>query len=98
MSDTRVDIDRIALTLYGVSPAEAQAAANALAAILQQRLAGWRPDIAGGAPVDLGTVDLGSVDIGARLDATALTTLLGDRLIAQLDRAITAPIPAPEGV
>jgi hypothetical protein len=90
MNDTRVDIDRVALTLYGVSPAEAQAAANSLASMLRQRLAGWRPDVAGAVPIDLGNVDLGSFDIGARFDAPMLATLLADRLIAQLDRALRA--------
>ena len=98
MSEARIDIDRIAVTLYGVSPTEAQGTATALAALLRQRLAGWRPDIAGAAPVDLGTIDLGSVDIGARLDGPALTALLADRLIAQLDRALAAPSASPGSV
>ncbi len=98
MNDTRIDIDRISVTLYGVSPAEAQNAANALALLLRQRLAGWHPDVAGAAPVDLGSIDLGSVAIGARLDAPALTTLLADRLIAQFDRALAGPSAPPEGV
>jgi len=97
MSDTSVDIDRIAVTLYGVSPTEAQGAATTLASMLRQRLAGWRPDVAGAAPVELGNVDLGSVEIGARLDAPMLTTLLADRLIAQLDRAMAAPSAPTEG-
>ena len=97
MSDTSVDIDRIALALCGVSPAEAQTAANALASMLRQRLAGWRPDAAGAAPVDLGTIDLGSVTIGTWLDAPTLTTILADRLIAQLDRAIARSSASPEG-
>jgi hypothetical protein len=98
MSNTRVDIDRIALTLYGVSPAEAQSAATAIEALLRQRLAGWRPDVAGAAPFDLGSLDLGSVDVAARLDAPALATLIADRLIAQFDRALTRPGASSEGV
>jgi hypothetical protein len=98
MSNTRVDIDRIALTLYGVSPAEAQSAATAIEALLRQRLAGWRPDVAGASPFDLGSLDLGSVEIAARLDAPALATLISDRLIAQLDRALTHPSASPEDV
>jgi hypothetical protein len=91
MSETLVLIDRIALTLFGLSPAEAQGAADAFAPLLRERLAGWRPDVAGAAPVDLGNLDLGSVDIAVRLDAPALATLLADRLIAQLDGALAAP-------
>jgi hypothetical protein len=98
MSNTRVDIDRIALTLYGVSPAEAQSAATAIEALLRQRLAGWRPEIAGASPLDLGSLDLGSVEIAVRLDAPALATLISDRLIAQLDRAFTHPSAPPEDV
>ena len=98
MSSTRIDIDRIALTLYGVSPADAQGAATAIEALLRQRLAGWRPDVAGVSPFNLGSLDLGSVDIAARLDTPALATLIADRLIAQLDRALTRSSAAPEGV
>jgi hypothetical protein len=98
MSSTTIDIDRIELTLYGVSPAEAQLAATEIDALLRQRLAGWRPDIAGSAPINLGNLDLGRADIGARLDAPALATLIADRLIGQLDRALTRSSPASEGV
>ncbi|GLR87952.1 hypothetical protein [Bradyrhizobium iriomotense] len=93
-----IDIDRIELTLFGVSPAAAQSAATELEALLRQRLAGWRPDIAGTAPVALGNLDLGRVDAAARLDAPALATLIADRLIAQLDRAFARPTAATEDV
>jgi hypothetical protein len=98
MSSTTVDIDRIELTLYGVSPAEAQSAAAEIDALLRLRLAGWRPDMAGSAPVDLGSLDLGSINLAARLDAPALATLIADRLIGKLDRALTRSSPASEGV
>ena len=98
MSDTRIDIERIILTLYSVSPAEAEGTATALAALLHQRLAHWRPEIARSAPIDLGTIDLGSVDIGARMDAPSLATLLADRLIAQLDHVVAAPSASEGGV
>jgi hypothetical protein len=97
MSAITVDIDRIELTLLGVSPAEAQSAATAIDALLRQRLAGWRPDIAGVSPVALGNLDLGRVDVAARLDAPVLATLIADRLIAQLDGALTRPGAAGEG-
>jgi hypothetical protein len=95
---TTVDIDRIELTLFGISPAEAQSAATAIEALLRQRLAGWRPDIAGAAPVKLDGLDLGRVDVAARLDAPALATLIADRLIAQLDQAIARPRASTEDV
>jgi hypothetical protein len=98
MSSTTVDIDRIELTLHGVSPAEAQSAASEMGALLRQRLAGWRPDIAGASPVDLGNVDLGRVDVAALLDTRALATLIADRLIGQLDRALTRPSATSKGV
>ena len=97
MSATTVDIDRIELAFFGVSAAEAQSAATAIDALLRQRLAGWRPDIAGASPVALGKVDLGRVDVAARLDGPALGTLIADRLIAQLDGAVTRPSAAGEG-
>jgi hypothetical protein len=96
MSGTLVYIDHIALTLFGVSSVEAQGAADAFAALLRERLAGWRPDVAGAAPVELGHLDLGSVDIGDRLDAPTLATLLADRLVAQLDGALAAPAAKQE--
>jgi hypothetical protein len=97
MTATTVDIDRIELALFGVSPAEAQSAATAIDALLRQRLAGWRPDIAGASPVALGNIDLGRVEVAARLDGPALATLIADRLIAQLDGALTRPGAAREG-
>jgi hypothetical protein len=97
MSTTTVDIDRIELALFGVSPAEAQSAATAIDALLRQLLAGWRPDIAGASPVALGNLDLGRLDVAARLDGPALSTLIADHLIAQLDRTLTRPSAAGEG-
>ena len=90
MSAATVDIDRIELALFGVSPAEAESAAATIEQLLRQRLAGWRPDIAGVSPTALGNLDLGRVDI-TRLDAPALATLIADRLIAQLEGAFAMP-------
>jgi hypothetical protein len=98
MSTTRIDIDRIELALFGVSPAEAQSATARIETLLRQRLASWRPDIAGAAPVSLGSLDLGRLDLATRLDAPALATLIADRLIAQLDQALGRPGPSSEGV
>ena len=97
MSATTVDIDRIELAMFGVSAAEAEAAAGAIDTALRHRLAGWRPDIIGAAPVSLGDLDLGRIDI-ARLDAPALATLIADRLIAQLDGAMAPASTTGEGV
>jgi hypothetical protein len=98
MSTATIDIDRLELALFGVSPAEAQSAAAGIEALLRQRLAGWRPDIAGAAPVNLGDLDLGRFDVATRLDAPALATLIADRLTAQLDRALARPGASTEGV
>ena len=54
--------------------------------------------VAFGCPFE-GDVDMRRVlDIAARLDAPALATLVADRLIAQLDRALARPSASPEGV
>lgn len=87
--NARIAIDRIAVTLQGVSPAEAESTGRTLEAALIERLGGWRPDVAGSAPLTLGTVDLGSVQL-ARLDAPTLATILADRLAAAINRAVSA--------
>lgn len=88
MSAARFDIGRIAVTLLGISASDAQSTAQGLEAALADRLGGWRPDIAGIAPMNLGNVDLGSVQLGARLDAPALASLIAARLIDHMDSAI----------
>jgi len=88
MSATRFDIGRITVSLTGISGADAEGAARGLEAALADRLGGWRPDVAGMAPMNLGAVDLGSVEIASRLDAAALADLIAGRLIDRVDAAV----------
>jgi hypothetical protein len=88
MSAAKFVIDRIALTLAGVAPGEAENIARTLEAALAERLGGWRPDVAGVAPLNLGTVKLEHVELPARLNTSALATIVADRLIGVLSRAI----------
>jgi hypothetical protein len=91
MSTARFAIDRIAVTLQGISPAEAERTARSLEAALVERLGGWRPDIAGASPMHLGDADLGSIKLATRLDAQMLATIVADRLTAWIDGAIVRP-------
>lgn len=89
MSTARFAIDRIVVTLAGITPAEAERTARSLESALSERLGGWRPDVAGASPMNLGNIDLGSIALAARLDAPTLATIIGDHLIAWIDAAIT---------
>jgi hypothetical protein len=84
----RFAIDRVVVTLAGITPAEAERTARALQGALIERLGGWRPDVAGTAPLNLGVLDLGSIEL-ARLDAATLAAIVGDRMMASIDAAIT---------
>jgi hypothetical protein len=85
----RFAIDRVVVTLAGIAPAEAERTARALHGALIERLGGWRPDVAGAAPLNLGVLDLGSIGLAARLDAATLAAVVGDRMMASIDAAIT---------
>ncbi len=91
MSATRFAIDRVEVTLVGVPPADAESTVRSLKAALMDRLDGWRPDLAGATPMDLGDVDLGVVDLSARLDAATLATLVFERLGDRLEQAVAQP-------
>jgi len=88
MSATRFALDRVEVTLLGVPPADAESTARSLEAALADRLGGWRPDLAGTMPMDLGDIDLGTVDLSARLDAATLATLLFERLADRIENAV----------
>jgi len=91
MSATRFAIDRVEVTLVGVPPADAKSTVRSLEAALADRLGGWRPELAGAAPMDLGDVDLGSVELSARLDAATLAALVFERLGDRLEQAVAEP-------
>jgi hypothetical protein len=75
MTAARMTVDHIALTLVGVPQADAAVAAHSLDRALRDRLGGWRPEIAGGAPLDLGDIDLGTIEL-ARIDAPTLASIV----------------------
>jgi hypothetical protein len=91
MSATRFAIDRIEVTLVGVPPADAESTVRSLEAALTDRLGGWRPDLAGVMPMDLGDIDLGTVDLSARLDAATLATLLFERFADRVEETVAEP-------
>jgi hypothetical protein len=88
MSATRFAVDRVEVTLAGVPPADAESTARSLEAALVERLGGWRPDVAGATPMDLGDIDLGTVDLSTRLDAATLATLLFERFADRVQDAV----------
>lgn len=76
MSASRIDIDRIALTLRGVAGAESFA--PHLEAALAGRLGLLRP---AGTALNVGLADLGTVEVGPGMDARALADAIAQRLV-----------------
>jgi len=86
MSAARLDIGRIDIVLSGIPQADAASTAHTLEVALRDRIGGWRLEIAGTVPLDLGDLDLGSVEL-ARLDAPSLAVILLQRLAGGIENA-----------
>jgi hypothetical protein len=91
MSIVNLDIDRLSISLHGVSAGVAQEAVADLAQALRRRLASLPPQ-------SLPTLDMSGLAIGplqahGTLDATSLRDLIADRLVQALfDRQATAVV------
>jgi hypothetical protein len=90
MIAARMTVDHIALTLVGVPQVDAVDAAQSLDRALRDRLGGWRPEIAGGAPLNLGDIDLGTIEL-ARIDAPTLASIVVQRLSDRIADATAQP-------
>jgi hypothetical protein len=91
-----LDIERIAITLQGVSPDTGGRVADLLAGVLTRRLAALdRHAIR----ADIEQADIGTIDAPAGIDAQALTELIAGRLIDWLEREqrSTSPDHTTEG-
>jgi hypothetical protein len=86
MSAARFDIEQITVTLDGALPTAVSARSFQMALI--ERLGAWQPDLDGVSSLQLGNVDLGNAVSVGRLDAPGLATIVADRLIDRIGRAI----------
>jgi hypothetical protein len=91
MSIVNLDIDRLSLSLHGVSAGIAQEAVADLAQELRRRLSSLPPQTL--PSLDAGTLALGPLHVDNTLDATALRGLIADRLVQALfDRQAVATV------
>jgi len=77
-----LDIDRLDITLHGVSADLADAAVSGLEDTLRRRLGGLRLDRAGSVP----ELRIDPLDLPSDADAAALRELIAEHLIAAIDR------------
>jgi hypothetical protein len=80
----KLQIDRLALTLHGVSAETARAAVDGLDAEIRRRLSG---PARGWVERDLGVVVIGPVELKRARDAAALRGLIAERLALALGGA-----------
>ena len=86
-----LDIDRLSITLHGVSADLAAAAVAGLEDALQRRLGGLRLDRAGFRR----DLHIGPLDLPDRADAATLRELIAERLLEAIERE---PASEPEEV
>jgi hypothetical protein len=84
MSTAKLTIDRVGISLFGVSQEIAEAAVSGLEGELARRIGALPLRAAAHAPVDLAEVALGPITAPARVDAGALRSLIADALVAQV--------------
>jgi hypothetical protein len=77
-----LDIERLSITLQGVSANLAEAAACGLEDALQRRLGGLRLDRA----VSVPELRIGPLDLPRRADAATLRELIAEHVFAAIDR------------
>lgn len=81
-----VDIERLSITLHGVSADLAQGAVHGLEAAVQRRIGGLRIDRAG----NVSEIHVGPFDLPRGADATALRSLIAERLVEAINRSPTS--------
>jgi hypothetical protein len=84
MSPSRIGIDRLAITLHGVSETVAEQAADNLERLLRVRLAAGPCSVRSDLPGDLASLCLPPVEDAAALDGSALAEIIADRLVEWL--------------
>src|SRR5688572_5014687 len=82
MSNVNLDIDRLSISLHGVSAGVAQEAVADLAQELRRRLASLPPQSL--PSLDMGGLAVGPLNASGTLDATSLRDLIADRLVQAL--------------
>jgi hypothetical protein len=97
MSIVNLDIDRLSLSLHGVSASIAQEAVADLAQELRRRLSRLPPQSL--PSLDMGGLAIGPLQASSTLDATSLRDLIADRLVQALfDRQATQTVDQEEVV
>jgi hypothetical protein len=82
MSIVNLDIDRLSISLHGVSAGVAQEAVADLAQELRRRLSNLPPQSL--PSLDMGGLAIGPLQANSTLDATSLRDLIADRLVQAL--------------
>jgi hypothetical protein len=82
MSSVQVDIDRLQITVHGVSSQVVEEATQLLGAELRRRLGGQRFGDLGS--FDAGELSLDPIKVTTRLDPSSLSGLMAERLVAGL--------------
>jgi hypothetical protein len=83
MTALRIDVDRLQISLHGVSTTVAGDFSTRIGRALEQRLSGLPAD-AVTADLDLGMLELGRIDLKDTPDAGALAGIVADRLVEVL--------------
>lgn len=84
MRSTRITIDRLSISLHGVSETVAEQAADNLERLLRARLAAGPHTVRSDLPGDLASLRLSPVELAASLDSAALADILADRIADRL--------------
>jgi hypothetical protein len=85
-----IEIDRVNITLHGISAALAEEAVNGLGTELRRRLGALRGSVQANA---VPALQVGRLDLGQRVDAIALRQLIAERLLDALLRPPVASVP-----
>lgn len=80
MSPWRIAIDRLAITLHGVSETVAEQAAGNVERLLRARLAAGARSVRSDLPGDLASLRLSPVEATAALDGAVLAGIIAERL------------------
>jgi hypothetical protein len=97
MSAAQLTIDRVGISLFGVSQEIAEAAVSGLEGELARRIGALVLRAAPQAPLDLAEVALGPFTAPANLDAGALRALIADALVGHVLDAYADASPPTSG-
>ena len=86
MKPLRVEVERLHLSLDGVPPGAVEEALEGLGAEMRSRLLRARLDSGCGMPVEVEQVTIMATQ--DRLDADSLRTMIAERLVEQIERAV----------